>query len=145
MGLRSLFALSAVILSLLVGLTSSGLPRNWLVFGSARASPPPAPRVSAPPSVQEEFLIPLADADANRYLRTTVVIEFKRTRDRDELRAHLPQLRDAFIAQSIDRGAEDYSGHEGLERSKAIMRAALASTRPDLEIRGIYFSDFILR
>jgi hypothetical protein len=83
-----LLALTAVVLCLVIGLTASGLPRGWLVLGSGtRAS---TPRPSAPPSVQEEFLIPLADAEADRYLRTTVVIEFKQARARPRRIARSP-------------------------------------------------------
>lgn len=105
----------------------------------------PADPVSGPPSLTQDFLISLPEGEDERYLRATVVIELDTPSDRDHLREHQAQLREAFITRSADVAPSDYGGRDGMERSKSLMRAALAQTLPNLAVRGVYLSDFVVR
>ncbi len=105
----------------------------------------PEDDLEAAPMVKEEFLIPLTDGETDRYLRATVVIELYDFKDRDDLKEHVGQLRDAFIVRSVNLDPGALDGPQGLQRSRELMRLAVREARPELRVRGIWFSDFILR
>jgi flagellar basal body-associated protein FliL len=148
---RQLAATAASVLALLVVAEATGaLGGQWarpLVIAGLGGVGADGPEddLQAAPSVKEEFLIPLTDGDNDRYLRATVVIELYDAQDRDDLKAHVGQLRDAFIVQSVNLDPDALNGPGGLKKGRDLMELAVHQARPGLEVRGIYFADFILR
>jgi flagellar basal body-associated protein FliL len=110
-----------------------------------RGSAAPEEASGEVPSVKQEFLIPLSDSGSERYLRAVIVIELDHRHDQEELQRHLPALREAFIARSVDDNFGGLSGADGMKHSRENMRVALRKTQPKVGVRGVYFSDFILR
>jgi flagellar basal body-associated protein FliL len=99
------------------------------------------------PAIKEEFVICLRDPELelDRVLRVTVIIELFDLPARDELKAHLGQLRDAFLTRAASLDPQRLDGATGLEQGRNAMHAALKIASPTLRARGVYFTEFVLR
>jgi hypothetical protein len=95
-------------------------------------------------TVRGEFVLPIGKLEDERRIRMSVVIEVEDEDAKLELSQHAGQLRDAFISRVVDCNAEQLNGQAGLTRGRRLMRAAVHDTAPALNVRSIYFSEFVL-
>ncbi len=89
--------------------------------------------------------LPADEGDPQRYLRTVVVVETDSPRSKDELQRDDARVREAFISHASDLSPDEYVGSRGLRHGREVMRSVLRATHPGLPVRGIYFSEFVLR
>jgi flagellar basal body-associated protein FliL len=115
-----------------------------LTSGSTEGFPDEDPGDLDTPHIREEFLIPMRDEELDRYLRTTVVIEFYDTDTRDDLLTRVGKLRDAFIVRAVNLNPQTLDGPAGIKQCKALMRAALKETRAEAQVKAVYFSEFVI-
>lgn len=92
-----------------------------------------------------DFVIHLRNPDADRYARMSFDVEVFSEADKDRLNAQIPKVRDAFITYLSDRTMEDLSGSEGLGRTKETLQTTLRQTLPDVRVRTLYISDFVVQ
>lgn len=100
----------------------------------------PGPIVRLP-----DFVVHLRNADLDRYARITFEIEVMGEPDKEQLTAHLPRVRDSFIAYLSDRTVEELAGSEGLGRTKDALYARIRELVPEARFRALYISDFVVQ
>lgn len=92
-----------------------------------------------------DFVIHLRNPDADRYARMSFDVEVFGDSDKDRLNASSPRVRDAFIGYLSDRTMEDLRGSEGLTRTKDSLQTLLRQVAPDVRVRALYISDFVVQ
>jgi flagellar basal body-associated protein FliL len=92
-----------------------------------------------------DFVIHLRNPDADRYARMSFDVEVFGDSDKERLNASSPRVRDAFIGYLSDRTMEDLRGSEGLSRTKEALQTMLRQVAPDVRVRALYISDFVVQ
>jgi flagellar FliL protein len=92
-----------------------------------------------------DFVIHLRNPDADRYARMSFDVEVFSESDKERLIAQTPKVRDAFITYLSDRSLEELRGSEGLGRTKETLQSTLRQILPDIRIRAIFISDFVVQ
>jgi flagellar protein FliL len=92
-----------------------------------------------------DFVIHLRNPDADRYARMSFDVEVFSEADKERLVAQTPKVRDAFITYLSDRSLEELRGSEGLGRTKETLQSTLRQILPEIRIRAIYISDFVVQ
>ncbi len=105
---------------------------------SAAGAPGPLVRIS-------DFVVHLRNPDLDRYARVTFEIEVFTEADKERLTASIPRVRDAFISYLSDRTVEELRGSDGLGRTKDALQQRLRDLVPDVRIRALYISDFVVQ
>ncbi|WP_018935977.1 flagellar basal body-associated protein FliL [Thioalkalivibrio sp. ALJ24] len=97
----------------------------------------------------DSLVVNLADPDSARYLQTTVQLETESRSDADQVRDHIPAVRDRLIHVMGGREPSDVRGSEGRESLREEALEELRATLDDLAgaplIDALYFSDFIIQ
>ncbi len=105
-----------------------------------RVAPGPGPTFRLP-----DLTVHLRNPEADRYARIGLEFELFAEEDRAVITAHLPMIRDAFLAWFSDRTVEELHGSEGLARSKAALLGKLEELVPGRRIRALYITDFVVQ
>jgi len=92
-----------------------------------------------------DFVVHLRNPDADRYARVSFEVEVFADSDKERLVASSARVRDAFIGYLSDRTLEDLRGSEGLSRTKEALQGNLRQLLPDVRIRALYISDFVVQ
>ncbi len=92
-----------------------------------------------------DFVVHLRNPDADRYARVSFEVEVMADSDKERLQASSARVRDAFIGYLSDRTLEDLRGSEGLSRTKEALQTNLRQLLPDVRIRALYISDFVVQ
>lgn len=92
-----------------------------------------------------DFVVHLRNPDADRYARVSFEVEVFAESDKERLVASSARVRDAFIGYLSDRTLEDLRGSEGLSRTKEALQGTLRQLLPDVRIRALYISDFVVQ
>lgn len=89
------------------------------------------------------FIVNLADAGGNRFLRTTMELEIAGEELRDEMEQRLPQIRDCILMIVPTRKYQDIQTVDG----KIALRTEIITRLNDLlkneAITNIYFTEFV--
>lgn len=97
----------------------------------------------------DSLVVNLADPDSARYLQTTVQLETESRSDADQVRDHIPAVRDRLIHVMGGREPSDVRGSDGRESLREEALEELRATMDDLTgaplIDALYFSDFIIQ
>jgi flagellar FliL protein len=107
---------------------------------TAAAASAPGPTIRLP-----DLTVHLRNPEADRYARIGVELELYREEDRATVNAHLPMIRDAFLAWFSDRTVEELQGSEGLARSKADLLERFEKIVPGRTVRALYITDFVVQ
>ena len=93
----------------------------------------------------DTFIVNLADAGGNRYLRVTMDLELNNEVLSDELDQRLPQVRDSILTILPTKRFEDINSAEG----KTALRNEILETLNGFLIHGrinkIYFKEFVVQ
>ncbi len=92
-----------------------------------------------------DFVIHLRNPEIDRYARLSFDVEVISDADRDQLNAHMPRVRDAFISYLSDRTLEELQGTEGLGRTKEALQGRIRDLVPEARVRSLYISDFVVQ
>ena len=92
-----------------------------------------------------EFMVHLRNADVDRYARMSFEIEVLSEKEKTELTAQTPRLRDAFIGYLSDRTVEELRGSEGLDRTKQALLARVSQVVPNVKARSLYITDLVIQ
>lgn len=106
--------------------------------GPAKAGPGPMVRLA-------DFIVHLRNPEAERYARISFEIEVGGDLDKDRMAAHLPQIRESFIAFLSDQALEDLRGSDGIRKTKEQLFARLSAIAPDASPRAIYITDLVIQ
>lgn len=92
-----------------------------------------------------DFVIHLRNPEIDRYARLSFDVEVISDSDREQLNAHMPRVRDAFISYLSDRTLEELQGTEGLGRTKEALQGRIRELVPEARVRSLYISDFVVQ
>ncbi|HET7753828.1 MAG TPA: flagellar basal body-associated FliL family protein [Anaeromyxobacteraceae bacterium] len=108
----------------------------------AKAGPAarPGPMLALP-----DFVVHLRDPDTDRYARLTLNLELEAESAKETLNAHLPQIRDAFIAYLSDRTVEELRGSEGMGVVKQDLAKKLHELVPSAPVKALYVTDIVVQ
>lgn len=107
---------------------------------TANAGTPVGPTVKMP-----EFVIHLRNPEVDRYVRLTFEVEVQAEKDKTDLTAQMPRIRDAFISYLSDRTVEELRGSEGLEKTKQALLGRFIQVAPSVRAKALYITDLVIQ
>ena len=108
-------------------------------------TPKPAVQQSFPPVYAlETFIVPLASPESHRFLRATLALELGDDKDRDALRDHLTDVREAIhdilpqrtVAQIVTTEGKTALRDEILKRVRAVL--------PQVSVTNLYYVELVV-
>jgi flagellar FliL protein len=108
--------------------------------GGSPTAPRPGPMLPLP-----DFVVHLRDPDTDRYARLTLNVELRGESDKETLNAHLPQIRDAFLAYLSDRTVDELRGSEGMGLVKQDLTKKLHELVPSAPVKALYVTDIVVQ
>jgi flagellar basal body-associated protein FliL len=111
--------------------------------GSAEAG---APGTKVGPTLRlADFTARLHGIDTDRYARLSIEIEVPTEKERDELSAYMPQIRDGFISYLADSTLDDFTGSAALAKTREKLTERLHQVVPTQKIRALYITDLVVQ
>ena len=135
-----------IIIGIVVVLVLGGGGAYFFLNKSANkeAQAPPKPPIGAvwAPDV---FIINLADADADRYLKVIMNFELSDPLAVAELDVMKPKVRDMVLSVLTVKGIKDLNNFEGKQRLKEEIAMRLNNHMTKGKIVQVYFTDFVIQ
>ena len=91
------------------------------------------------------FVVNLADKDADRYLKINIVLEIENEQVKMELEKRLPQIKDAITTLLITKTSEDLKTAEGMELLKEEIIKRVNALLPLGGVKNVYFTEFVIQ
>ncbi len=91
------------------------------------------------------FVVNLADKDADRYLKITVVLELESDQVRMEVEKRLPQIKDAITTLLLTKTSEEIKTAEGMELLKEEIIKRVNAILPLGGVKNVYFTEFVIQ
>ena len=92
-----------------------------------------------------DFTARLHGIDTDRYARLSIEIEVPTEKERDELSAYMPQIRDGFISYLADSTLDDFTGSAALAKTREKLTERLHQVVPTQKIRALYITDLVVQ
>lgn len=92
-----------------------------------------------------DFVVHLRNPEADRYARMTFELEVANDKDKEEVSARMPQIRDAFISYLSDRTMEELRGSQGIELIKESLMKRVEQVVPGSRVRALFITDFVIQ
>ena len=135
-----------IIIGIVVVLVLGGGGAYFFLNKSANkeAQAPPKPPIGAvwAPDV---FIINLADADADRYLKVVMNFELSDPLAVAELDVMKPKVRDMVLSVLTVKGIKDLNNFEGKQRLKEEIAMRLNNHMTKGKVVQVYFTDFVIQ
>ena len=112
--------------------------------GSRQAQAPPKPVIGAT-WAPDVFIINLADADADRYLKVTMNFELSDPLATAELEQIKPKVRDLVLGVLTVKTFKDLNNFEGKQRLKEEIAMRVNTHLTKGKIVQVYFTDFVVQ
>lgn len=108
-----------------------------------------APAEEAPglgPTIRlPEFVVHLANPDAERYAKMTLELEIPKEDAKEAVTASMPRLRELIIAVLSDRTSDTLKGSEGIDRLKKDLMARFKKEAPTVPVRSVFVTDIVVQ
>lgn len=95
--------------------------------------------------VMDPFIVNLADADQNRYLKIRINLESKKPEPNEEFNKKLPLIKDTILTILSQKRSEELFHSSGKEKLKAEMLRSVNPHLAELKIKAIYFTEFVIQ
>jgi flagellar basal body-associated protein FliL len=92
-----------------------------------------------------DFTARLHGIDTDRYARLSIEIEVPTEKERDELSAYMPQIRDGFISYLADCNLDDFTGSANIAKTRDKLSQKLHEVVPTQKIRALYITDLVVQ
>jgi flagellar FliL protein len=126
------------------------LPEPLNFFGHKPAKGSPAHK--KPPTEErghiytmDPFIVNLADADQNRYLKLRINLESNKPGPNEEFTKKLPLIKDTILTILSQKKSEDLFHSSGKEKLKAEMLRLVNPNLGELKIKAVYFTEFVIQ
>jgi flagellar protein FliL len=93
----------------------------------------------------DPFIANLADEDSDRYIKTTVQVEFLDVEAPEAFEHRLPQIRDLILTLLTNRTFEDIRTPDGKERLREDVIDRINHAMEREAVRAVYFTEFIVQ
>ncbi len=91
------------------------------------------------------FVVNLADKDADRYLKVTVVLELENDQVKMEVEKRLPQIKDAITTLLFTKTSKELKTIDGIENLKEEIIKRVNALLPLGGVKNVYFTDFVIQ
>ncbi len=91
------------------------------------------------------FIVNLADKDADRFLKVTVILEIENEQVKMEVEKRLPQIKDAITTLLFTKNSKDLKTAEGIELLKEEIIKRVNAILPLGGVKNVYFTDFVIQ
>ncbi|MBW2436678.1 MAG: flagellar basal body-associated FliL family protein [Desulfobacterales bacterium] len=150
---KVMFLIIVVMLVITVGL-AAGFFMMWGKLSEINVAANAVPNAEADPSQTAQlgplfsldtFIVNLADAERNRYLRITMDLELMAATDANKLTERLPQIRDRILMILPSKRFEDIASIEGKTALRDEIIGKLNSLFPRAVISDVFFTEFVVQ
>jgi flagellar protein FliL len=93
----------------------------------------------------DPFIANLADEDSDRYIKTTVQVEFLDAEAPESFEHRLPQIRDLILTLLTNRTFDDIRTPDGKERLREDVIDRINHAMEREAVRAVYFTEFIVQ
>jgi flagellar FliL protein len=93
----------------------------------------------------DPFIVNLADADQNRYLKIRISLESKKPEPNEEFTKKLPLIKDTILTILSQKRSEELFHSSGKEKLKAEMLRLVNPNLVELKIKTVYFTEFVIQ
>jgi flagellar FliL protein len=135
-------AVAAVLLigSVLAFFLLSGAPEEGLPDSAEAVS---TPAVTGPVYPMEKFIVNLNQSGGERFLETSLELEFPDTEYTEELQANMPRLKDAILLILSNKSFADIQGIEGKIALRKELILKINTIMKKHKIRNLYYTEFV--
>ena len=91
------------------------------------------------------FIANLADKDADRYIKVTIVMEVQDEKVKEEATKRMPQIKDSINTLLFTKTSEDLKSSEGIEKLKEEIIRRINAILPTGGVKDVYFTEFIIQ
>jgi len=91
------------------------------------------------------FVVNLADKDADRYLKVTIILEVENEQVKQEVEKRLPQIKDSITTLLFTKTSKELKTAEGVERLKEEILRRVNAILPLGGVKNVYFTDFVIQ
>ncbi len=91
------------------------------------------------------FIVNLADKDADRYLKVSVVLEVQDQSIVQEIEKRLPQIKDAITTLLFTKNSREIKTPEGMEQLKEEIIKRVNAILPLGGVKNVYFTEFVIQ
>ena len=93
----------------------------------------------------DPFIVNLADAEQNRYLKIRINLESKKPEPNEEFTKKLPLIKDTILTILSQKKSEELFHSSGKEKLKAEMLRSVNPNLVELKIKAVYFTEFVIQ
>jgi flagellar basal body-associated protein FliL len=143
-----LIAVVAVLCAALAAGAYSLMTRRATASSQAAATPAAAQADGTAPVATlklDSFLVNLADADHNSFLRVGITLGLGKKADAASGSATIPELRDAILSVLTTWQSSELLDPAGKSKLKEQLLTTLQRRIPQVGVTGIYFTDFLIQ
>ncbi|WP_029521025.1 flagellar basal body-associated FliL family protein [Persephonella sp. IF05-L8] len=91
------------------------------------------------------FVVNLADKDADRYLKVTIILELANEQVKQEVEKRLPQIKDSITTLLFTKTSRELRTAEGVEKLKEEILRRVNAILPLGGVKNVYFTDFVIQ
>jgi flagellar FliL protein len=91
------------------------------------------------------FVANLADKDADRYIKVTIIMEVQDEKVKEEATKRMPQIKDAINTLLFTKTSEELKSPEGIEKLKEEIIRRTNAILPLGGVKDVYFTEFIIQ
>ncbi len=91
------------------------------------------------------FVVNLADKDADRYLKVTIILEIENEQVKQEVEKRLPQIKDSITTLLFTKTSRELKTAEGVEKLKEEILRRVNAILPLGGVKNVYFTDFVIQ
>lgn len=93
----------------------------------------------------DPFIVNLADAEDNHYLKIKINLESKKPEPNEEFAKKLPLIKDTILTILSQKRSEELFHSSGKEKLKAEMMRLVNPNLAELKIKAVYFTEFVIQ
>ena len=144
---------SGFVVGIVVASVCAGASATWLLTRKSSATIPPSSTAKIERRGQiiklEGFTVNLADSEPSHFLRTTLALEVdglpEESKEKPDATVPVARIRDVILSVLTASKADPLLTSEGKSQLKKNILTSLKSEIPDLGVRDIYFTEFLVQ
>jgi flagellar FliL protein len=103
------------------------------------------PKEPGPLLSLENFIVNLADRDANRYLKVGLALELSSEEVQETISKREPIIRDAFISMASSMTYKLIRTHQGKQTLRDNLKNKMDTLLGKGVVQGVYFTEFVIQ
>ncbi|GAB6072301.1 flagellar basal body-associated FliL family protein [Venenivibrio stagnispumantis] len=91
------------------------------------------------------YIVNLADKDADRYIKVTIVLEVQDDKVKEEATQRMPQIKDTINTLLFTKTSTELKSPEGVEKLKEDIIRRVNAILPIGGVKNVYFTEFVIQ